>query len=399
MTELNARTSLKGQTLQALARRARGAAVRFVALDKQHGQIQDELTEAFARLLRTSAYTLGTEVEQFEAEFADYCEADHCVGVSSGTSALSLVLRAAGIGPGDEVIVPAHTFIASALGAIHAGATPVLCDVDEATGLIDPQAARAAITPRTAAIVAVHLYGQMCDMDPIAEVAKSHGLFVLEDAAQAHGAVYKGRRAGSIGDAAAFSFYPSKNLGALGDGGAVTTGDEMLAARLRRLRNLGQRTKGEHVELGYNERLDGLQAALLRVKLPHLDAWNDARRARAQRYNELLSRHVTLLKERGESLCVYHLMPARFPNRDEVAAALRARDIETGVHYAPAMHAHPALKDVAIVSGDIHAAQAWAAEELSLPMHPDLGEDEVEYVAEAVIEAIAATATVGEARC
>ncbi len=373
--------------------------MRFVALDEQHAPIEDELTEAFARLLRTSAYTLGTEVDQFEAEFADYCENTHCVGVSSGTSALSLVLRAAGIGAGDEVIVPAHTFIASALGAVHAGATPVLCEVDEATGLIDPEAARAAVTPRTAAIVAVHLYGQMCDMDPINEIAKSHGLFVLEDAAQAHGARYKGRRAGSLGDAAAFSFYPSKNLGALGDGGAVCTGDEMLVARLRRLRNLGQRVKGEHVEVGYNERLDGLQAALLRVKLPHLDAWNDARRVHAERYRELLSSDVRLLEERPESPCVYHLMPARFANRDEVAAALRARGIETGVHYAPAMDGHPALNGVATVTGEISAAQAWAAEELSLPMHPDLRADEVEQVAEAVIEAITETGRAGGRTC
>jgi dTDP-4-amino-4,6-dideoxygalactose transaminase len=373
--------------------------VRFVALDKQHRHIEEELTEAFARLLGTSAYTLGTEVEGFEHEFADYCETAHCVGVSSGTAALSLVLRAAGIGPGDEVIVPAHTFIASALGALHAGATPVLCEVDEATGLIDPEAARAAITGRTAAIVAVHLYGQTCGMDPINEVAKSAGLFVLEDAAQAHGALYNGRRAGSLGHAGAFSFYPSKNLGALGDGGAVCTNDEMLAGRLRRLRNLGQRAKGEHVELGFNERLDGLQAALLRVKLSHLDAWNDARRTRAVQYRRLLSADVKLMEERPESHCVYHLMPARFENRDAVAALLRAREIETGIHYAPAMDGHPALKDVAVVSGEIGAAQAWAAQELSLPMHPDLAADEVERVAEAVIEAVTTTASAREARC
>ncbi|MBV9605698.1 MAG: DegT/DnrJ/EryC1/StrS family aminotransferase [Solirubrobacterales bacterium] len=373
--------------------------MRFVALDKQHGHIEAELTEAFARLLKTSAYTLGTEVEQFEAEFAEYCESAECVGVSSGTSALSLVLRAAGIGPGDEVIVPAHTFIASALGAVHAGATPVLCEVDEATGLIDPEAARAAITPRTAAIVAVHLYGQMCDMDPLTEIAKAHSLFVLEDAAQAHGALYKGRRAGSLGDAAAFSFYPSKNLGALGDGGAVCTADETLAARLRRLRNLGQRVKGEHVELGYNERLDGLQAALLRVKLPHLDAWNEARRVRAERYQELLSDEITLLTERPDGRCVYHLMPARFADRDAVATALRAQGIETGIHYAPAMDAHPALEGIATVTGDIRAARDWAAEELSLPMHPDLTDDEVEFVAEAVIEAVTETASAGGGRC
>lgn len=389
---------MKGRILHASATRERGNIVRFVALDKQHGQIEDELTQAFARLLRTSAYTLGAEVEEFEAEFADYCETGYCVGVSSGTAALSLVLRAAGIGPGDEVIVPAHTFIASALGAVHAGATPVLCDVDEATGLIDPDAARAAITSRTAAIVAVHLYGQMCDMDPINEIAKSRGVFVLEDAAQAHGALYKGRRAGSLGDAGAFSFYPSKNLGALGDGGAVCTDDEMLAARLRRLRNLGQRVKGEHVELGFNQRLDGLQAALLRVKLPHLDAWNGARRVRAQQYRDLLSADVTLLGERPESPCVYHLMPARFENREAVAAALQALGIETGIHYTPAMDAHPALATVAVVKGEIDAARAWAADELSLPMHPDLREDEVEAVAEAVIEAVTTTASAGAAR-
>ena len=379
--------------------RGRPNRVRFVALDKQHGAIEERLTEAFTRLLRTSAYTLGAEVEQFEAEFADYCEAGHCVGVSSGTAALSLVLRAAGIGPGDEVIVPAHTFIATALGAVHAGATPVLCDVDEATGLIDPEAVRAAITPRTAAIVAVHLYGQVCDMDAISEIGRSRGLFVLEDAAQAHGALYNGHRAGSLGDAAAFSFYPSKNLGALGDGGAVCTDDEILAARLRRLRNLGQRAKGEHVELGFNERLDGLQAALLRAKLPYLDTWNEARRSCAQRYRDLLSADVTLLEERPQSPCVYHLMPARFEHRDAVAEALRATGIETGIHYAPAMDRHPALEGVTAVRGDIHHAQAWAAEELSLPMHPDLSADEIEYVAKAVTAAITGTAIAGGATC
>ena len=333
----------------------------------------------------TSAYTLGTEVEQFEAEFADYCEADHCVGVSSGTAALSLVLRAAGIGPGDEVIVPAHTFIASALGAVHAGATPVLCDVDEATGLIDPRG-------RPGGHHAAH--GGDRRRPPVRPDVR-HGRDrrgrEVARPVRARGRRPGARRAstrdaapGSLGDAAAFSFYPSKNLGALGDGGAVCTDDEMLAARLRRLRNLGQRTKGEHVELGYNERLDGLQAALLRVKLPHLDAWNE-RGARVPSATASCCRGMSrCLKERPESPCVYHLMPARFANRDAVAAALRARGIETGVHYAPAMHAHPALEDVAIVNGEIPAAQAWAAEELSLPMHPDLGEDEVEYVAEAV---------------
>ena len=250
--------------------------MRFVALDKQHEHIKEELTEAFARLLRTSAYTLGSGSGAVRGGVRRLLRDRRMRGCLVGNGGA----RRSCCGPRASArvmrsIVPAHTFIASALGAVHAGATPVLCDVDEATGLIDPEAARAAITPRTAAIVAVHLYGQMCDMDAIAEVAEPRGLFVLEDAAQAHGALYKGRRAGSLGAAGAFSFYPSKNLGALGDGGAVCTDDEMLAARLRRLRNLGQRTKGEHVEFGFNERLDGLQAALLRVKLPHLDAWNE----------------------------------------------------------------------------------------------------------------------------
>ncbi len=376
-------------TASASAAQQRGA--RFVALDRQHAPIKDELKAAFARLLETSAYTLGTEVEQFEAEFAEYCGVGHCVGVSSGTSALSLALRAHGVGPGDEVIVPAHTFIASALGAVHAGATPVLCDVDEHTGLIDPAAAAAAVSPRTAAIVAVHLYGQACDMAPLSELASRHGLLLLEDAAQAHGARYQGRRVGSLGAVAAFSFYPSKNLGALGDGGAVCTDDEQLAARVRRLRNLGQRAKGEHVEIGYNERLDGLQAALLRVKLPHLDGWNDARRAHAATYRELLSPDVRLLGEREDSPCIYHLLPARFADRDAVAAALRAERIETGIHYTPAVHEHPAMRDIAVTRGDLPVSEAWAAQELSLPMHPDLELDEIEHVAQAVNSAFSIT--------
>lgn len=374
--------------------------VRFVALDRLHAPLADELTATFARLLSTSAYTLGAEVEGFEAEFAAYCEADQCVGVASGTAALTLTLAAAGIGPGDEVIVPAHTFIASALGAVHLGATPVLVEVDRETGLIDPDAARAAIGPRTAAIVAVHLYGQVCEMDPLVELAGAHGLLLLEDAAQAHGARYRGRPAGSLGDVAAFSFYPSKNLGALGDGGAVTTADATLAARVRRLRNLGQRAKGEHLEIGFNERLDGLQAALLRVKLRHLDAGNAARRARARDYRELLEPAVTLLGERDDAECVYHLMPARLPDRDAVAAALGERGIETGIHYTPAMHGHPALLDHAVRHGELPEAEAWAREELSLPMHPDLTPAEVRRVAEA-IETVLPTlsAQTGETRC
>jgi dTDP-4-amino-4,6-dideoxygalactose transaminase len=366
----------------------RGGNVRFVALDLQHAPLERELKEAFARLLGSSAYTLGAEVDGFETEFAEYSQARHCVGVASGTAALSLMLEASGIGPGDEVIVPAHTFIASALAVSHVGATPVLCDVLDGTGLIDPAAARAAVGPRTAAVLAVHLYGQACDMDAIHAFAGPRGLLVLEDAAQAHGATYHGRRTGSLGNAAAFSFYPSKNLGALGDGGAVCTDDDVLAARIKRLRNLGQRTKGEHVEIGYNERLDGLQAALLRVKLPHLDAWNAARQAHAALYRELLEPTVRLVEERPESPSVHHLLPARFADRDAVARTLREYGIETGVHYSPAVHEHSAWRECQLRHGSVPNAEAWAAEELSLPMHPDLRPDEIERTAEAVHAAI-----------
>ncbi|MEO9120034.1 MAG: DegT/DnrJ/EryC1/StrS family aminotransferase [Solirubrobacteraceae bacterium] len=363
--------------------------VRFGALDRQHASIRDELRAAFDRLLGSSAFTLGEEVEQFEAEFARYSEVDHCVGVSSGTAALTLMLRAYNIGPGDEVIVPAHTFIASALAVAHVGATPVLCDVLEGTGLINHASARAAVGPRTAAIIAVHLYGQACDMDAINAFAGPRGLLVLEDAAQAAGTRYRGKRVGSLGAAAGFSFYPGKNLGALGDGGAICTDDALLAARLRRLRNLGQRVKGEHVELGYNERLDGLQAALLRVKLAYLDRWNDARRRCATRYRELLPATTRVLEERPESPCTYHVFPARFRNRDHVGDVLRAARIETGVHYGLAVHQHQVWDDRPLRHGSLPVAEAWAADELSLPMHPDLTELEIERVAGAIDVALA----------
>lgn len=372
----------------------------FVALDRQHARIQGELNGAFLRVLGSSAFTLGIEVERFEAEFAAYSEVAQCVGVGSGTAALALTLVAYGVGPGDEVIVPAHTFIASALAVAHVGATPVLCDVDEGTGLIDAEAARAAVGPRTSAILAVHLYGQTCEMDSLHAVASANGLLVLEDAAQAHGARYRGRRAGSLGAAAAFSFYPSKNLGALGDGGAVCTNDDVLAARLRRLRNLGQRAKGEHVEIGYNERLDGLQAAMLRVKLAYLDGWNEARRAHAERYRELLPAAVRTLEDRADSSCVYHLFPVRLEDRDAAADVLRAHGIETGIHYAPAVHHQPAWGDRPPRRGALPRAEAWAAEELSLPMHPDLLPEEIERVADAVHATVSARgAGSGGARC
>jgi dTDP-4-amino-4,6-dideoxygalactose transaminase len=368
---------------------SRKSVVRFMALERQHAPMERDLRAALSRVLNSNGFILGPEVEHFEAEFADYCGADYCVGVSSGTSALSLMLRASGIGSGDEVIVPAHTFIASALAVSHVGAVPVLCDVEEGTGLIDADAARALIGPRTAAILAVHLYGQACDMDAIEAVARPHGLLVLEDAAQAHGARYRGRPVGSLGTAAAFSFYPGKNLGALGDGGAVCTSDSELAARVRRLRNLGQHRKGEHLDLGYNERLDAIQAAFLRVKLPYLDGWNSARRKHAIRYRELLPEGVRALEERSYSPSTYHLFPVRLADRDAFAAVLKEWNIETGLHYTPAVHQHPAWEGHTIRYGDVPNSEAWAAEELSLPMHPGLRRDELECVIEAAHAAMA----------
>ena len=369
--------------MAAVAQERRGR-VQFTALERQHEPLRKELLAAFARVLAGSSFILGEEVAHFEAEFAQYCGVADCVGVASGTAALALTLQAAGIGAGDEVIVPASTFIATALAVAHVGATPVVCDVDAGTALIDPGAARAMVGPRTAAVVAVHLYGQAADMDAIKDFADPAGLFVLEDAAQAHGASYRGRRAGSLGGAACFSFYPSKNLGALGDGGAVCTNDTALAARVRRLRHLGQRERGEHVELGGTHRLDELQAALLRVKLPRLDAWNDARREVAARYREGLSGHVRLLEERSDSPCIYHLFPVRVGDRDAFARALDELGVDTGIHYKAAVHAHPAWVGHDIRVGEVPRAEEWAAEQLSLPMHSDLLPTEIERVVAAV---------------
>ena len=357
--------------------------VPFVDLARMHAPLAGEFQTAFQRVLGSGAFTLGEEVEGFERDFAAYCGVDHCVGVASGTAALTIALTAAGIGPGDEVIVPAHTFIASALGVVHAGATPVFCDVDEETGLIDPASAAAEVSDRTAAVVVVHLYGQACDMDAVRELASRHGLLVLEDAAQAHGATCRGRRAGSLGDVAAFSFYPSKNLGAMGDGGAICTDDAEIASVARQLRHLGQRAKGEHVRIGYNERLDGLQAALLRVKLPYLDGWNAQRRAHAAAYADALGDALVLPVERPGTPSIFHLYPVRTPERDAVAARLAEHGVATGVHYAPALHHQPPFAD-AFRPDAFPAAAAWAAEELSLPMFPGLELDEIERVAEAL---------------
>jgi dTDP-4-amino-4,6-dideoxygalactose transaminase len=354
------------------------AQIPLVALGRQHESLREELRAAFDRVVGSNGFILGEEVERFETDFAGYCGVRHCVGVASGTAALTIALQAAGIGEGDEVIVPAHTFIASALGVLEAGAVPVFCDVEDGSGLIDLDSAGAALTSRTAAILPVHLYGQLCEMNAIESFAARHRLAVFEDSAQAHGASINGRRAGSFGRAAAFSFYPSKNLGALGDGGAVCTNDETIAQKARQLRNLGQWRKDEHVIAGVNERLDGLQAAFLRVKLPHLDEWNASRRRWAEVYREQLGDDVGLLEDRDGS-CVYHLFPIRVPDRDALRARLSENGVATGVHYSPPLHHQPPLAALKR-KAEFPVAEAWAAGELSLPIFPELTPQEIERV-------------------
>jgi dTDP-4-amino-4,6-dideoxygalactose transaminase len=354
--------------------------IPLAGIGRQHASLSSELRAAFERVVDASAFILGEEVERFEEEFASYCDVRHCIGVASGTAALTIAMKAAGIGDGDEVIVPAHTFIASALSVVHAGAVPVFCDVDQRTGLLDLASAEDAVSGRTAAIMPVHLYGQPCDMEAVWSLARRHGLAVVEDAAQAHGATSNGKRAGSSGTAGAFSFYPSKNLGALGDGGAICTDDDGIAQRARMLRDLGRVETGEHASAGLNERLDGLQAAMLRVKLPHLDEWNEARRRHARTYRELLEHTLSVLAEREPGSSVYHLFPVRTPDRDPLRAGLAAAGIETGIHYWPAVHRQPLFASRGL-DGRFPVAESWAAEELSLPLFPELRPDEIERVA------------------
>jgi dTDP-4-amino-4,6-dideoxygalactose transaminase len=347
--------------------------VPFVDLGAQQRSLARELEPFLHGLCERTDWILGEEVEAFETAFSDYCEAGHAVGTDSGLSALELILRAAGVGPGDEVITAANTFIATALAITHAGATPVLADVDPKTGNLDPSQFERAITPRTAAVVPVHLYGRPAEMDAISDVARRHGLLVVEDACQAHGARYRGRRVGSLGDAAAFSFYPAKNLGAFGDAGAVVTDRPELADAVRTLRDYGQRKKHEHVVKGFNRRLDTVQAGVLRVKLRHLDEWNARRRDRAAAYTELLDRDVLSVPAAPEhDEPVWHLYVIRVPDRDAVRAELARRGIQTGIHYPVPIHLQPAYEDLGYGVGSFPETERQAAEILSLPMYPEL---------------------------
>lgn len=362
--------------------------IPLVGLLDQYQTIKPEVDEAIAKIIANSAFVGGSEVKLFEKEFAEYCETKACVGVGNGTDAIYLTFRAMGIGAGDEVITTAHTFIASAEAISMTGAQPVFVDIAEDTMLMDPAKLEAAITPRTKAILAVHLYGQPCDMDAIADIARSHDLKVVEDAAQAHGARWKGRRVGSIGDAACFSFYPGKNLGAYGDGGAVVSNDEELIERVRMLANHGRLEKYTHKMEGVNSRLDGIQAAVLRVKLRHLDEWNEKRRQHAGFYLETLTNgelRMPVIDQRAET--VWHLFVGRVADRGAFQQRLKDDGIATGVHYPVPLHLQPAYEHMKMPAGTLPVTEKVAAEVISLPMYPELTLAQLESVVDAVMTA------------
>ena len=370
--------------------------ISLVDLKAAYWRLQTEIDAATARVMSSGWYILGPEVAAFESEFAAYLGVEQAVGVASGTDAVLLALRALGIGPGDEVITVAHTAVATVAAIELAGATPRLVDIDAATYTLNPAQLAAAITSRTRAVVPVHLYGAPADMDAVLAVAHAHGLLIVEDCAQAHGARYRGRMVGALGDAAAFSFYPTKNLGALGDGGAVATNRPEVAERLRLLRQYGWRERYVSDVTGYNSRLDELQAAILRVRLRHLDAENTARRRLAARYDAALAGlPITLPTARADDRAVYHLYVIRTAARDALAAHLRARGIGTGVHYPVPVHRQPAYAHLGCGPGSLPATEAAAAEVLSLPMYPDLLPTAVDTIAAAIRDYYGATGANG----
>ncbi len=361
--------------------------IPLVDLKAQYQSIKPEIDAAMQRVVDNTSFILGKEVSQFEKDYATFCKAEHCVGMDSGTAALHLALIICGVKPGDEVITTTHTFVATAEVISVIGAKPVLVDIDPRTYNIDPNLIEGAITPRTRAIIPVHLYGQPAEMDPILDIARKHNLRVIEDAAQAHGAEYRGRRAGTLGDVACFSFFPSKNLGAYGDAGALVTNNAELAERARMLRNHGRVAKYKHLIVGYGYRLDAMQAAVLGAKLPHLDAWNARRREIADYYTELFTNldlvtpycppHITP---------IYHIYAVRGKQRDALQKHLQAHGIETGIHYPIPLHLQPVYKNLGHKRGDFPVAEQVADEELSLPMYPELTDAQVQQIVEAVRE-------------
>jgi len=364
--------------------RVEAAVIPFLDLAATHALIEHDILDALQRVVRAGQFILGPEVEAFEREFAAYCGAEHCVGVGNGLDALFLILRASGIGSGDEVLVPANTFIATWLAVSHAGATPVPVEPLETSYNIDPAAIERAINSRTRAIIPVHLYGQPADMDAVKKIAARHGLLVIEDAAQAHGGRYKGNPAGSLGAAAAFSFYPGKNLGALGDGGAVVTSDADLARRIRQLRNYGSEIKYDHQLAGFNSRLDELQAAVLRVKLRHLDDWNARRRSAAAYYLSRLLPRIGLPAVPHFADPAWHLFVIRSERRDALRVALAAKSIETGIHYPVPPHMQPAYAHLEMPAGSLPISERLHAQVLSLPIGPTITQEQLARVVEII---------------
>ena len=369
--------------------------IPFLDLKAQYASIKSEVDEAIHRVLDSCGYILGPEVAKFEEEFAGYSSAKFGVGVNTGTSALHLSLLAAGIGPGDEVITVPFTFVATVAAIEYAGAKPVLVDIDPKTYNMDPAGLEAAITSRTRAIIPVHLHGQMAEMDPILEIARRRNLIVIEDACQAHGAEYRGKRAGSLGDLAAFSFYPGKNLGAYGEGGMVVTSNPDYARKVRMLRDWGAEKKYHHVLKGYNFRLEGIQGAVLRVKLRHLEVWTEGRRKAAALYNRILGDAGIVTPHASPyQRHVYHVYAIRTKHRQEWQGALTAAGIQTGIHYPHPVHLLPAYSDLGYTAGDFPHAECAAEEVLSLPMYAELTSRQCEEVANAVRELAESGATV-----
>ncbi len=356
--------------------------IPYLDLKAQYSSIRNEIREAVDNVLESGWYVLGPEVAAFEHEFAAYCGTKYAVGVNSGTSALHLALLAAGVGPGDEVITVSHTFVATVAAIVYTGAKPVLVDIDPISYTMDPKKAAQALTPKTKAIIPVHLYGHPADMDSILEIAKAHDLIVIEDAAQAHGAEYKGRRAGSMGDMGCFSFYPGKNLGACGEGGAIVTNNPSYLRTLHMLRDWGSEKKYHHDLKGFNYRMEAIQGAVLRVKLKHLEEWTEARKHHASRYNCLLAKCAVITPVATEHVRhVYHIYAIRCRSRDDTQRKLQEKSIGCGIHYPIPVHLLKAYEDMGYLQGDFPHTEKAANEVLSLPMFPELTEPMIEKLA------------------
>lgn len=355
--------------------------IPFVSFEPMHNELEDEMMKKFKEVYNRNWFIQGEEVAKFEKEFADYCETEYCIGCGNGLDALYLILRAYGIGSGDEVIIPSNTYIATALAVTYAGAKPVFVEADLKTYNIDPKLIEEHITDKTKAIMAVHLYGQPADMDLINDIAQKYDLKVIEDAAQAHGALYKGRKVGGLGNAAGFSFYPGKNLGALGDAGAIVTSDKKLAEKIRAIANYGSDKKYHHIYKGTNSRLDEVQAAFLRIKLKNLNKWNEDRKKIAQRYIEgITNKNIVKPTESEYAKHVWHLFVLRSANRDAFQEYLDENKIGTTIHYPIPMHMQEAYKDLEIPEGTLPIAEKISSEVISIPMWYGMKDEEIQYV-------------------